>query len=349
MAKYLILKAPPVGLGSLMVTTLCGKIYAQLTGRIPIVLWRQRCLYYESTSKETLENTFETYFEPLSDATIADVIGKQYTYYPACWNDQNILDDTLLQHNRAAHLSLPVEPEFSGSEADVLVISEYPGITSYLPALLNTYDRFRGLSELEVLSQHFQGQLELKPYLKQRVKDFQDTHFNDHISIGLRIRKTDFAALRAVPSDSMYINAVKSRMADLKQPAKLFLATDCAKTAVKFKRIYGDQICYTDCIRSETSTATHLCGGAKRTKGEQMLLDLYVLAGCDYFIGSDSNWIWLVTRILNDPLVNPDRNTYLSPTIGQKVWKRVELSSTALLKSVVHRSKTVTRSLLRSA
>lgn len=350
MSRFLVLKAPPVGLGSLMVTTICGKIYAQLTNRIPIVLWRQNCLYYEPTSSSSssqLDNAFEYFFETISDCAITEILGKQYSYYPNCWNDENILDDTLMQENEQAHFRLPVELNFPGSEADVLVVTEYPGITSYLPNLMATHDCFKNLTELEILSKYFYNQLHLNSRMRSQVEQFCQKHLAGQEKIGLRIRRTDFAAIKATPSDSTYVNAVNTHTANLAKSYKIFLATDCAKTLDKFRQIYRDRLVYTDCIRSDNSSAIHLTKGNHRIKGEQMLLDLYVLAACDYFIGSDSNWFWLVTRILNDPLTNQDSILYLTPTRLQKIQKAIAVSSTGLLKSVYRRSKSVTKGLLK--
>jgi len=350
MTKFLVLKAPPVGLGSLMVTTICGKLYAELTGRIPIVLWRQNCLYHESTdSAATIDNAFEYFFEPLSGSTIADLIGKQYSYYPACWNDQNILNDTLMQQDDQAHFRLPIEVDCSGSDADVLVVTEYSGITSYLPGLMAAYPHFQGLSELEMLSRYFYNQIHLNSRMQRLIADFKQQHLKAQINVGLRIRRTDFAALKATPSDSMYVNAVNAYTAKLDRSYQIFLATDCARTLKKFRQIYGDRLVYTDCIRSENACAIHLSRGNNRIKGEQMLLDLHVLASCDYFIGSDSNWFWLITRILNEPLISQDKVLYLSATRLQKLQKAVSVSSTTLLKTMYRRSKMATKELLNLA
>lgn len=87
-----------------------------------------------------------------------------------------------------------------------------------------------------------------------------------------------------MPFDRKYRKAINSYLSSFND-AKIFFATDCQQTLKKFKKIYKNRIIYTDSTRSTNASPVHLSHGNGRLKGEQFLIDMYLLSKCNYFIG----------------------------------------------------------------
>jgi len=284
-------------------------LYAELNNRIPIVYWGKGSSYYEAAEYSpgiVPNNVFENYFEPISEYSVEDVLGKGYTYFPSYWTDSTIVDGKF-----PPPCPLPYTLEFPGCDADVLVSSSLQRIED-LQMLIPSNHKLSGLSRDELWHHFYSSNFHLKHDLRQRIDRFYEKNMRGGNVIGLHIRKTDKKAEQVAPYAARFLKAAKKQLSS-SNDAKLFLATDCEKIVSRFVNNFPGRVVFTDSIRSTDSTAVHLAPGNKRLKGEQILMDIYLLSGCKHFIGSMASSIaFVVLYMLMDPVVSGQKSTIVN-------------------------------------
>lgn len=297
-------------------------LYAELANRIPIVLWKERCLYYDNIEPKDgdghCNNAFEYYFNPVSAYSIKDIIGKGYTYFPAIWNDANIVNDRACSQS----VRLPADLNFPGSDADVLVSSHLQRIEDLqnnIPAS-SVLSKF---SKEEIWYTFYTRYIRLKDEIQGKIDRFWSNDFDGMNVLGVHIRKTDKRLEQAAPHDGRFVTAIDSYLRSFND-AKIFMATDSSRTLRKFINRYGERVMYTDCIRSDGSSAVHITGGSGRKKGEQILIDMYLLSKCTHFIGSlSTNVSYVVLYMLCAPQVAASKSTIIRHNLLENIERRM--------------------------
>ena len=342
--RFLIIRAYPAGMCSCLMHIVNGLLYAELTERIPIVFWGERSLYYENTDEienNRLNNSFEYYFKPLSNYNIEDVIGKGYSYFPSHWRDSNLFDDTV----SSSSIPLPCALSFPGNKADVLVSTSLQRIED-LMKIISLDNCLRALSKEQLWYHFYTKYIYLKENIRQIIDEFYWDNMEGMNVLGLHIRKTDKKSEQAIPYDSKFIKAVDSYLSSFND-AKIFIATDCAKTLEKFKKIYTEKIIYTNSIRSNNSSPVHSTIGNNRLKGKQILTDVYLLTKCDHFIGSlSSNIAYVVLFMLIDPMRSKKKSTLVSHGFSESLVRTIMIelhSQTKFLRRSMKRVLSILR------
>jgi hypothetical protein len=130
--------------------------------------------------------------------------------------------------------------------------------------------------------------------------------------IGVHVRKTDKKFEQVTPYTARFFKAARARLSSCAD-AKLFIATDCEKIVDRFADTFPGRVIFTNSIRSTDSTAVHRSQGNKRLKGEQILMDIYLLSRCKHFIGSMATSItFIVLYMLIDPLASGRKSTIIN-------------------------------------
>jgi Alpha-(1,6)-fucosyltransferase N- and catalytic domains len=322
--KFLVIRAYPAGMASCIRHILNNLIYAELTQRIPIVWWQEESLYYEFNSdiNEIENNAFEYYFEPVSKYSIEDIIGQEYTYFPSHWNDISIIKDYNPSFFQSA-FSLPCLLIFPGSDADVLV-SAFWQETSFIQQMIAESNSLNHLSSYaEIYYYCFSKYIKLKKSLMSQVDLFCDRHMNDCSLLGVHVRRTDKVDEIVLPNLNRYTKEIDKYLASVRDSQKdpiVFLATDSNDVLKKLKKIYKDIIVFTDCIRSDSSEAVHLTTNNKRLKGEQILIDMYLLSRCDMYIGLwFSNITPVVIWSLQDPSISEKTSIFITEGLPERL------------------------------
>jgi hypothetical protein len=296
-------------------------LYAELTGRIPIVYWKERSLYYENTKSnydDALNNAFEYYFKPVSNYTVNDIVKQNYSYFPTEWSNDNIMSDSVASSTKP----LPNTIDFPESDSDVLVSSSFRRMED-LQKIIPKENQLSRLTKEEIWHHYYRKYIFLKEEIKAKINDFYAQRLRGNNILGLHIRKTDKRSEQAIPHDSRFIKAVNSYLSAHAE-GKIFLATDCRKTLEKFEKRYGDKLIYTDAIRGTGSMGIHFENDNKRLKGEQILQDVYILSKCNYFIGSlSTNIAYLVLYMLRDPSESKNSSTLVSLGSAENIETRI--------------------------
>jgi Alpha-(1,6)-fucosyltransferase N- and catalytic domains len=319
--KFLVIRAYPAGMGSCLRHVINGLIYAELTQRIPVVFWKQESLYYEANENlhELENNAFEYYFQPISSYSLDDIVDKNYTYFPPHWNDFNI-GHTHEPSFFSPPFALPCTLTFSGSNADVLV-SAYWQETGLIQQIIPEDNHLKRLSYGEIYNYYFKKYIRLKEHIIGQIGSFYAKYMCGYNMLGVHVRRTDKVDEIVLPNLSRYIKAINTYIKSVNN-AQIFLATDSNDVIEKFRKIYDNKIVFTDCIRSDDSSPIHLTSGSKRLKGEQILIDMYLLGKCNFYIGLYfSNITPVVIWMLKDPNASKNESTFISEGIPERFKK----------------------------
>jgi hypothetical protein len=128
-----------------------------------------------------------------------------------------------------------------------------------------------------------QRYIRVKQPILDEAKAFVAKHFETQFTIGVHIRGTDFA--HAEPTDpETYFQAIE-RLVKMKRQDdyRFFLATDQEQFVEVFKKEYGDKLMLYNCARSRNDIAPFkFANVSPYKKGKDVLIDILLLASCDY-------------------------------------------------------------------
>ena len=101
----------------------------------------------------------------------------------------------------------------------------------------------------------------------------------------------------------------------------IFLLTDSEQFLKDFQSRYGSRLLHSACTRSSTTTGVHFSGHPGMRIAEEVILDTYLAARCDFFLGNGTSNVSTTVRHLKDwaegtySLLGPDhlslRNLFL--------------------------------------
>ncbi|MGP7818799.1 O-fucosyltransferase family protein [Niallia sp. 01092] len=268
-------------------------LVAELTNRIPVVHWGMDSLYSESISS----NSFELFFEPISNYTVKDVILPNHTYFPPVWTYENVLvedADKLKWKNRDLNSMM-------NSDANVLVSDVYYHVSSIIPWIKEGHPAY-GKTPHQVYRYLFDKYIKFNPEIIKEAKQFIHTHpdFRDEKPIlGVHIRSNALVnEIGQIYNLNNNYHPVIWNFMHSYQCRHIFLMTDSKKYVTEFGKLYGK---YDKLIPSD-SKKTFLKGRVhpnrsnypnKRHKGieleidtREIIKDTYLALQCDYFIGN---------------------------------------------------------------
>jgi hypothetical protein len=151
-------------------------LYSELTDRIPIVFWKENSLFYESKDEidDETNNAFEYYYKPVSNYSIKDIVGGNYTYFNSSWTDSNILNDPGPSGNLWQQIissALPYKLNFPGSDADVLVSTYLQWIVP-LQKIIPKSNHLSALSKEELFYYFSSKYIRLRDDIKEKLMFF---------------------------------------------------------------------------------------------------------------------------------------------------------------------------------
>jgi len=295
--KYLVVKVAG-GMGNRMLCTLTGILYGQLTGRCTIVDWRD-----ESYSNDG-SNTFLSFFS-CPCIYPETILPYEATIRPKVWEGQlhKFVMEMIGEHDPDKFRSITIHRKYSidvrrlDYDEDILVFWYYTGrIRSLRKHLRNRQDGYAGLDIDGIIRKVLTEQMILRKDIRQRINDFKAKNWSEKV-IGVHIRHTDRKTNLA--KYERYLNQLLERY----QNARIFLATDnytINKSYHKrFKNVFSTPKWYPDGISSMHQNRT--CPD-KVANGIEALVDMYLLAECNYLIYSGYSTFSLISRILSNAL-----------------------------------------------
>lgn len=225
--------------------------FCEQTHKTPLVYWNSSSYYYDANgwNGET-ENVWEYYFEPLSE--------NRYQHdYPIHSEYEN--------PNNFSFLNPPWNyPSISQNNRDMG------------KKLIDTYIR-------------------IKPQTDEKIQTFIQKNFANHHTIGIHYRGTDkFTSGEARPVNMHHIIDVANGKAQEFTNPQFFVATD-QQSFLEFarKHLNGRVIFYNSFRSTNNKSIHHTHSQDKKPSmaqiGEETLIDMVLLANCDFLIRTPSN------------------------------------------------------------
>ncbi len=271
--KIYVIKAPltGAGFGAIILNVLSHLRYSKRANYYPVVNFDNS--WDNPYADPSLHDNFwHHYFEPVMSYSSNDL-----KKYAAEINDSTA-DDSIF--------SMPYE-------TFVELVEEHPdSVYSF------TFGKWRFAKNLDLdewyKEQRRKGRETVKEFIRpkahivDKVNSFYKQHLKGSFVLGLHVRGTDmnYGAVVAPAEYFKHIDSYIKQHADL----KIFLATDQVQYLEVFQDKYGERVYYTNCLRSEDEIAPFKMENASPyQKGEEILLDILLLAKSDFLIKSASN------------------------------------------------------------
>lgn len=314
--RYLLIKAWGYGFWSDMDHVAGQLLLAEMTGRTPIVHWGANSLFGAADAP----NAFELYYEPVSGTRLQDLAQQPgLSFFPAKWRADNLLEENL--HKFAGPGSRITGLYALSRDEDVVVSDFHTKLNDLVPWIPPT-SAYHGLGRNQIYRRLFERHLRLRPQLQQKVEAFWQERMQGQRWVAVHVRGSDKAAeLR----DLELVNAqYQSRIDALlraEDGLRIFLLTDTQRFVDDYRARYGDKVLSADCARSNNHVGVHYTGQPGRALGEEVILDAYLAAHCDFFLGNGASNVSTAIRHLKDweadrfVLIGPDflglRNMFL--------------------------------------
>lgn len=290
--KFVLVKGRS-GFGNRILSALTGIVYARLTDRKLLVDWTDG-MYSDEGS-----NVFHRFFR-CSAYDPADDIPATDSVYPSIWRGHLLEGCADMQKRHGPHISVKDWGELSSIDVtkldyqeDVLVmwtvVEKVSLLSSHLKARFN---EFEGATKEVILSKLLREDLVLQPEIRERVARFKGNHFGK-LTIGVHVRYSDHRArLWAILKK---LNALLKREPNL----QIFLSTDNIEIKELFEENYPGVITTPHWYPPPGSSIIHTttCPG-RIESGVEALIDLYLLAECDYLIIDTSSSFSHVASLL---------------------------------------------------
>lgn len=249
--------------------------YCQANGLVPVVYWGDNFAYYSSKGFNGSGNCWEYYFEPVSKAKYkdGDPIRRELVYnsFTTIWDyDQYVINIPLLPpEEQSAMKPVPVPRGHRGGS--------YPVGSQHL------YDKsFRKYVKENLIDPY----VKIKKSTQKKVDAFYKESMQGKRVVGIHLRGGFiWGEVGVVPLECICTEA--NLHAD--KDTIFLIATDQYPLIEKAKTLLNGPVIYYDCYRQETTTSPTGPAQLDPQLGEDVLVEVQLLARCDYFVHTISN------------------------------------------------------------
>jgi len=292
--KYMLIKAWGFGFWSDLDHVASGLLLAEITGRKPIVYWGKNSLFRGPDSA----NAFEGFFEPVSDLSLNALEREGLSFYPGKWNSSNLqLEDHQKWSGEGSRLSGLYQLR---RDEDVVVSDFHTKVNDLIPWIPESSPLF-GKDRNQLYRHLFGKYIHLKPAMQAKVDQQAASMFAGKQWLAVHMRGSDkvkeMAHLDAI--NEAYWSSI-DRILQVNPGLNIFLLTDSDQLLAEFKRRYGSKVYSLDCVRSSTDQGVHYAGHSGVELGEQVILDSWLAARCDMFLGNGGSNVSVGVRHLKD-------------------------------------------------
>ena len=289
--KHLVIKGV-AGLGNRISCVLAGILYAQLSARRLVVDWRDPI--YSSTG----ENMFHRLFQS-SWCSTSDQIPITDSIYPAVWrgrmHEQAIRvasDHGYNPDQIRRNLSIDIS-RLDYTEDLVVLVAYSSRLESLRPHFHGAFQELAEMPGHDLLAKLLRDDLILHPKIRTRVENFKREKFAPR-TVGVHIRYSDYRV--RVLAIIKQLNALLAREPNL----QIFLATDNVEIEKLFASNYPGVIT-TPHWYAKPGIAIHTSSARPEVAEStvEALIDMYLLAECDYLIFDGSSSFARIASLLS--------------------------------------------------
>ncbi len=274
--RFLLIKSWGSGFWSEGMHLLGALLTAEITGRIPVVLWGGNCLFRESG----LIDGFTQYFEPVSDASLDDLPVSDGAVFPPKWTLANLGGDNVGKHEGPyARLS---GARFVGRPEPLAVIDYFTSThlaRHWIPAGHPLHGRPTAAVDRWLAAKY----LRPWPYLTEGADAFVRQRFGtDAPFTAVHLRGTD--KIMEMPSlDALNRHALDQVETD----GAVFVLTDSIPWERAAATRLAGRMRVATVTRGSGATGVHFERAAGPTQlGEEVLTDALIAARASRFVGN---------------------------------------------------------------
>ncbi|HAV11940.1 MAG TPA: hypothetical protein DCX06_00380 [Opitutae bacterium] len=291
--KHLIIPCHSAGMGSILNGAVAGLLYAEITGRTPLIYWNAYCKYMP-TAYETHHNAYTDFFQETSTHSIEYLLTRSQKVFPSKTTILNI--DKVIQayQGKFADLCSTHTDDF-----DVLLFPLYVSIEA-VAQLLPEEHALHGADTSSITRWIAELYIEIRPEIKQQVDIFWNEHFkNESHVVTLHIREGDKYREAVLPNYNKYKATADAYLK--KHPnAKIFLASDSDTAINYFQQRYGPRLITSTATRSSGRKGVHRMRNDGTKIGNEIVFDAECLSRGTHFIGLDESnvfqWVCHITK-----------------------------------------------------
>jgi hypothetical protein len=306
--KFLVVKGR-AGLGNRMLSALTGILYARLSGRKLIIDWT------DPTYSNDGDNVFHNFFRcPFYDSN--DTIPETDSVSPSIWRGQLRKSATDMSSRYGNQYDSQIWRKFSidltklDYPEDVVVMWTYTHKVELLRShFTEDFEEFSRLETKDILRKVLRETLILHPQISERVTAFKNDKFEEK-TVAVHVRYSDHRT--SIRSTLKTLNTLLNVEPDL----QIFLATDNLNIKKLFEDIYSNVITMPHWYPAP-GLKTHQnekCQN-RMENGIEALIDLYLLAECDYLVIDTSSSFSYVASLLTKV---PGKNVFDVRTRGKR-------------------------------
>jgi hypothetical protein len=282
------------GFGNRLLSALTGILYAHLAGRRLVIDWRDPCYALGG------ENAFHRFFTSHLFGP-DDAIPAGDSVAPEVWRGR--LNDNAVDV-RGAHGSEDIRHMWKHYSIDLGKL-DYPENVAVMWTFIDKLDPLRPHMTGEwallreapreaILRKLLRENLQLKPDIHTRVDDFARRHLSSG-AVGVHVRYSDHRA--QLWSILSALDGVIAHSPEL----KVFLATDNIEIKRLFEEVYPGVVSTPHWYPKAGLGQHHAASGIDpREAGVEALIDMYLLARCDWLIVDRSSSFSTIAVLLSD-------------------------------------------------
>ena len=291
---YLLIKAWGFGFWSDTDHVLASLLFAELTGRIPIVAWGQNSLFRGSTDS----NAWNNFFEPVSRARLDDLHTPGLTFFPSKWSAENIdANNHGKWHVGRGQVSLL----YFFNRLESVVVADYYDTVADLVPWIHSGSSYFSKPIIEIYRALSKKYLIPLPHIGREVDNFWNKHMAGQRWLAVHIRGSDKIVEVSDLADvnESYFPLIDERILQFPD-VRIFLLTDSVDITRRMQVRYGDKVIFTASFRSEDDVGVHYSNRPGDVIGRQVLVDSLLGSRCDYFIGNGSSNVSISIEYLRD-------------------------------------------------
>ncbi len=296
--KYVLVKAKG-GMGNRMLCAMTGLLYGELASRKVVVDWRDMAYSNDGT------NSFSRFF-PHASVHPMTILPTDGAVTPDIWagNLDKSMSELLHQFDPDKHSSPRIHRKYSVDvrrldfKQDILIFWNYSHCIHHLMRhLRRTKHRFAGLSISRIMREMLLDQVAPSEQLQEMIADFKAKNWCNTV-IGVHIRHTNERRTN-LSKYRLWLSKFLKQAPD----AGIFLATDNQTVMQEYHTTF-DNVFSTTKWFPDSGSAMHQNKDCpdRFANGLDALLDMYLLAQCDYLIyPSVSTFSWISCLMSDAP------------------------------------------------
>jgi len=309
LVKRLILCERDVGLFSLIQQVVSNISWAQITGRVPIAYFNEKCCYWTPKGYRDKNNVWEYYFEPLVvDHPVSTIpkhvrVALEKNFPKPGRTGYAVDDDNWVTCNFGHHRDLR-------------------GMTLRIPYQWND----PGIHLRKKTARIIQTFIRPRPYILSAVEHFWKSTMADRHVVGVHVRGTDAispAEQRPHRQGSLSLQKYRKeiqREIDRHKQAKVFVATDDQASLDSLYQAFPNHVIAYDSLRHQEGEAAgtgpigwlmpaYIAENREKAarNGEEAVIEYLLLSKCKHFIHNGSSLARTVLMTVSDL---PHTNTH---------------------------------------